>query len=148
LRGIDLDQNPAVKTAVFKILDQVRGTPQFVQIVRDFNIKGQDRELLAVALNNSTNSTGAEAIRLILANENLPLLKSGLDGSNAAVVAESVGNAHSKEALPLLAALVVDPASEAQARRAAVRALARTQDGAGALLHLVQQNKLPEPLKL
>src|SRR5215471_419193 len=74
LKGIDLDQNPAVKEAVFKILDQVRGTPQFVQIVRDFNIKGQDRELLVVALNNSTNSTGVEAVRLILRNGNLPLL--------------------------------------------------------------------------
>src|SRR5213593_4146630 len=42
LKGIDLDANPGVKAAVLKLLDQSRGTPQFVEIVRDFNIKDQD----------------------------------------------------------------------------------------------------------
>src|SRR5689334_10941027 len=32
LKGIDLDANPAVKNVVLKMLGQVRGTPQFVEI--------------------------------------------------------------------------------------------------------------------
>jgi len=40
LKGIDLDTNPVVKTAVLNVLDQVRGTPQLVELVRDFKIKG------------------------------------------------------------------------------------------------------------
>src|SRR5439155_8178824 len=39
LKGIDLDANPGVKAAVVRVLDQARGTPQFVEIVRDFKIK-------------------------------------------------------------------------------------------------------------
>jgi putative heme-binding domain-containing protein len=148
LKGIDLDQNPAVKEAVVKILDQVRGTPQFVQIVRDFNLKGQDRELLAVALNNSTNSTGAEAVRLILHNGNLPLLSDALAGTNAAAVAECLGNTRAKEAVPLLAGIVLDPARDLPARKAAVRALARSQEGALMLLDIARQNKLSDDLKL
>src|SRR5689334_22402020 len=49
LKGIELDSNPAVKAVVLKILDQVRGTPQFVEIVRDFNIRGQTDGLIQAA---------------------------------------------------------------------------------------------------
>src|SRR5580765_5228909 len=34
LKGIDLEANPAVKTAVLKVLDQIHGKPQFVELVR------------------------------------------------------------------------------------------------------------------
>src|SRR5207249_1442685 len=46
LKGLDLEANPAVKSAVLKVLEQVRGRPEFVEIVRDFKIKGQEKGLL------------------------------------------------------------------------------------------------------
>src|SRR5438445_11984626 len=49
LKGIDLEANPAVKNAVLKILEQVKGTPQFVKIVRDFKISGLEPALLEFA---------------------------------------------------------------------------------------------------
>src|SRR6185369_3742981 len=78
LKGIDLDVNPSVKVAVLKVLDQSRGTPQFVEIVRDFNIKDQDAALLEIATGNPASSAGAEAMRLILNGPNVDLLKQSL----------------------------------------------------------------------
>src|SRR2546428_12690098 len=49
LKGVDLETNPALKTGVFKVLEQVRGTPQFVEIVHDFKITGQEEALLQFA---------------------------------------------------------------------------------------------------
>jgi hypothetical protein len=66
LKGIDLESNPALKTVVFKILDQVRGTAQFVEIVNDFNIKGQASALLEIAAKDPSGPTAAEAMRLVL----------------------------------------------------------------------------------
>src|SRR4051812_13511940 len=66
LKGVDLETNPAVKAAVLKVLSQVRGSPQFVRVVNDFNIKDQESELLEIATANSTNTFGAEAMKLIL----------------------------------------------------------------------------------
>ncbi|HTL17575.1 MAG TPA: hypothetical protein VL793_10075, partial [Patescibacteria group bacterium] len=53
LKGLDLEANPPVKEVVLKLLKQVEGTPDFVQIVRDFNIKGQTQPLLAIAQKDS-----------------------------------------------------------------------------------------------
>jgi len=58
LKGMDLEANPSLKAAVLKVLETTRGTPQFVELVRDFKIKGQAGELLAFAASNPTNSDG------------------------------------------------------------------------------------------
>src|SRR5262249_705154 len=53
-----------------------------------------------------------------------------------------------KRIVPLLTPIVSDSARDAAVRRACVRALARVQEGAAALLKLAQQGKFPEDLKL
>src|SRR5579862_3151714 len=50
LKGIDLEANPTLKAAVLKVLESTRGTPQFVEIVREFNLKGQSPALLDFAM--------------------------------------------------------------------------------------------------
>ena len=148
LKGIDLESNPAVKEAVLKVLEQVQGTPQFVEVVRDFKIKGQDQPLLEVAANYSTNSIGAEAMRLILNGDNAEFLDHALSGSNATAIAECLSKTPDKRIVPLLTPIVGDSARDAAVRRASVRALARVQEGAAALIKLAQQGKFPEDLKL
>ena len=49
LKGTDLESNAALKSAVLRILEKTRGTPQFVEIVRDFNLKGHADALLEYA---------------------------------------------------------------------------------------------------
>jgi len=41
---------------VLKVLEQTRGTPQFVEIVRDFNLKDQDEALLEIAAQSPASS--------------------------------------------------------------------------------------------
>src|SRR4051794_16036494 len=58
LKGMDLEANPALKTAVLKVLQSTRGTPDFVRIVQDFQLTGQNTGLLEVALKNPAEETG------------------------------------------------------------------------------------------
>ena len=148
LKGIDLDANPGVKAAVLKLLDRSRGTPQFVEIVRDFKIKDQDTALLEIATRNPSNSAGVEAMRLILNGPNVELLKQSLGGTNAANVTEALGNTGENKIVPLLSPVVTDGARDLVLRKQAVRALAQVQTGAAALLKLVEEQKLPAELTL
>jgi len=146
LKGIDLEANPAVKNAVMKVLDQVRGTPQFVELVRDFKIKDQSPALLEFAVQHPNDSGGVEAMRLILANQDIALLTNSLAGTNAIKVVEALGNTDEKQIVPLLAPLVTDTNREVGVRKQVVRSIARIQDGASALLKLAKEEKLPEDL--
>lgn len=147
LKGIDLEANPAVKAAVLKVLESTRGTPDFVRIVQDFNLTGQNAGLLEVALRHPAEEAGVEAMRTILASHDLAPLDSALRGTNSARAVEALGNTRDKEIVPLLLPLINDPARDVAARRQAVKALAGTQGGAAALLQLAQDDKLPGDLK-
>ena len=66
LKDIDLDANPAIKKVVLDLLEASRGQAAFVEIVRDFKLRGHEAELLRYAQAHPNDSTGVEAIRLLL----------------------------------------------------------------------------------
>lgn len=148
LKGVDLEANPAVKAVVMKLLEQLRGTPQFVEVVREFNLRGQTEPLLEAAAQDPSGANGVEAMRLVLQSGNLPAVKTALAGTHAVKVAEALGNTGEKEIVPLLLPLVPDTATPLPLRQQAVRALAKVREGAAALLELTQAGKLAEDLRL
>src|SRR5262249_48131218 len=106
LKGIDLEANPAVKAVVLKLLGQVQGTPEFLEIVRDFNIKGQTQPLLSMVGKDPAGPNGAEAMRLVLRSGDTNEVASALNGTNSAAIAEALGNTGEKEIVPLLLPIV------------------------------------------
>jgi len=142
-----VEANPKLKEALGKVLEATKGTPRFVELVRDFRIKDQDTALLEIAVENPNNSTGVEATRLILASRNSKLLASSLVGTNAVKVVEALGNTGDKQIVPLLEPIVADSTRNVALRQQAVHALAQVQEGAVSLLKLAKEQKLPEDVK-
>jgi putative heme-binding domain-containing protein len=148
LKDVDLDANPAVKNVVLKLLDQVRGTPQFVEIVRDFKIKDQEEGLIQIAAKQPNSQAGVESMRMVLAGGKLDRLKQELAGTNAVPLTEALGNTGEKGMVPLLEPIVTDASRDVALRKQAVKSLVRTQEGATNLLQIVREQKLPDDLKL
>jgi putative heme-binding domain-containing protein len=148
LKGVDLDTNPTLKAAVLRVLEQVRGRQQFVEVVRDFKIKGQARALLEIVTRYPNDSAGVEATRLIMAGEEVDLLRESIASTNANRVIEALGNSQDKAIVPLLQPVVTNSACDVAVRQAAVRALARVEPGAAALLAITKSRSLPDDLKL
>src|SRR5262249_15803625 len=63
-------------------------------------------------------------------------------------LAEALGNTAEKQAAPLLLPLVQNPQLDLAVRKQAVRSLARTREGARAIVRLADEDKLPADLKL
>jgi len=143
-----VEANPRLKEALERVLQATKGTPQFVELVRDFKVKDQDATLLELAVRNPTNSTGVEATRLILANRNFQLLTTSLAGANAIKVTEALGNTGENGIVPLLEPMVADMKRDVALRKQAVRSLAQAQEGAAALLKLAKEQKLPDDVTL
>lgn len=146
LKGMDLEANPALKAAVQKVVDKTKGTPQFVELVREFKLKGQNDPLLDYALQYPGQSSAADAVRLVLADDGLPLLEKAIAGTNSAAAVKVIGNANEKPLMTLLEQTLAKIEIPQPARKEAVKALARTQDGAHKLLDLAAAEKLPADL--
>jgi putative heme-binding domain-containing protein len=151
MQGVDLEQNARLKEAVLKVLERTRGTPNFVKLVQQFKIKGQEPGLLEVAIKNPSNEDGVEAMRLILSGGNDAAIRQALHGTNtdaAVKTAEAIGNAGEKEAsLRFLLPILQDPTNSLALRKQAVRSLAKTSEGSASILNLARTNKLADDLK-
>jgi putative heme-binding domain-containing protein len=150
LENVNLDEKPAIKVAVDRVLEKTRGTPNFVKLVHHFKLTNQNNALIEFAVNNSTNEIGIAAMRLVLASKDSSAVKHALQSTNVAEAVhllEALGNAKEKRVVPWLTPLITDESRHAEVRRANVRALAQTQDGANALLALAKEDKLPDNLK-
>jgi putative heme-binding domain-containing protein len=146
LKGIDLETNPSLKNVVLRVLASTKGTPAFVELVREFRIRDQEGELLQIAVRYPGETAGVEALRLILENGRLDLLKEALRGDQARDLVRVMGNAGRKELVPLLSDIPSDLDKDAALRKEAVRALARTEEGARLLLRKAKEGALPEEL--
>jgi len=151
LQGVDLNSNTKLKETVLKVLEKTRGTANFVKLVQQFKLPDQNPGLLEVAIAQPAGESGIEAVKLILASGDTSLIEQAFVGTNmiaAARLAEALGNTGEKQAVKVLLPVVTDARRDAALRKQAVRALARTPDGARELLALAREDKLADDLKL
>ena len=147
LQPEQISANPKLQDALARVLDATRGTAPFVKLVQQFQLTNQNAGLLAFAIKNPADETGVEAMKRVLAAKDTNLLGAALAGTNAAPVAEAIGNARDRQCIPLLLPLVTDAKRDAAVRKACVRALAQVQEGAAALLTLAREDKLGADVK-
>lgn len=150
LKGMDLEANPGVKAAVTRAVEGMRGSPEYVDLVRDFRLTGQESGLVESAVRFSGQPAGAEAIRLLLQgghDDRIRLaLREGVEADRSAL-ATSLAQAAEPRALPLLAAMVVDGGLRVTDRATAVRGMAQLETGARDLLRLAEEGRLDEATK-
>ncbi len=145
---MDLEANPGLKAAVLRVVERTKGTPQFVELVRDFKLKDQSPALLDFAVAHPGDSAGVDAIRLLAENDELELVKNALNTTNALKLLEAITNSGEKKFVPIIEPFATSTAEPPAVRKQAVRALASTQDGALRLLNLAAADQLGSDLKL
>ena len=115
-----VNANPKLAEALGKVLAATRGTPQFVQLVEQFKVAGQNTGLLEVAAKNPADEAGVTALRLVLASGDTAALAAAITGKDAAAAAklvEALGNTSAKQLPALLLPLVTDLQRDANLRK-------------------------------
>jgi putative heme-binding domain-containing protein len=150
LKGIDLEKNPAVRAALLRVLESTRGTAQFVEIVREFNLAGQEEALLDFATRHPDEQAAVDAVRFLFREGRESILASALrsEPKVARVTADLIGKVGEVKGVRLLTPLLADSSADLAVREDAVRALARIRNGAELLLELADQDRMPGELRL
>jgi len=137
LKGTDLSTDAKTKGMVDKALKANEGLPAYVEIIETFGLKDYDDQLVTIAAAHADDATGASALRVVLANNNLDAVTRGLASPNGAALARALGNANDQKAVALLVPIVSDKTRDLPLRQDSVRALGKIEQGAKALLDLV-----------
>lgn len=126
-------------------LDKLKGTPEFVDLIRRFGVKDRNADLFAMAMGaDKTSQDGLiAAARFLIDNGQINLFADALKGDKAASAAKALGLANDIRALLLLEPLV----ENAALRMPAVEAMTKIETGAKKLLVLIKSEKLPADAK-
>jgi putative heme-binding domain-containing protein len=144
----DLSQNSRLKEAVDKLLEKTRGTPGFLRLVQHFSVPGQETGLLELAARDPAGETGVAAVRLVLdSGKDIPLRQALNDTNGATKLVQALGSTGDKRAVPYLLPILNDRQRDPAVLKQAVRALARSADGAGELLVRARTNGLADELR-
>ena len=147
LKGADLKAYPEVGAALQGALDRAKGTAQFVELVRDFGATGQGPALLDTALAISSEPAANDALKLLFADPAADqIIDAALATSNGKEILNLLGTTGARRGIARLTAVVTTAEQKPELRHEAVKALARTQAGAEALIKLAKNNQLPPDL--
>ena len=149
-RAVDYAQSAPVKTAVQRALSLSEGTPRFLELVRQFELSDQNSALLQLAINNSLDPLGADAMRWLLRHGGRPSIEKILAGNDAFAtinVLLALGQLQQAEANDLLLPVAIDAKRPLAIRKQAVRALTTTEAGARLLLAEAKAYRLADDLQ-
>ena len=133
-----------------RALDELEGSSLFVTLVGKYHVAPRFPQLLAMAQRDPESQVGIEAIRMLLSKEQLDLISVALtdkDVQTATATARALGNSADGRATDLLLPIVEKEHWDLELRRQATRAVAKTANGARALITLAQANQLDHRLK-
>lgn len=123
----------------------------FVSLVDKYDVKQRFPELLAMAQNDPDGQVGIEAIRVLLDKNQRDVIAGAVankDSAKAAATARVLGNSADGQAVGLLLPIVKADRWDLELRRQATRAVAKTTNGAKALIALAQSGDLDDRLKV
>ena len=143
LKGVDLAADPKLSAALKRTLDRAKGTPQFVELVRDFHASGQAAALLDTALAIAGDPAATDAVCLLFADRDVDaIVRDALAGSRADAVLALLGSTSAPQGSAVLTRLAGDGRQTVPIRQQCVRVLARTEAGARAILKLARNGQL------
>jgi putative heme-binding domain-containing protein len=149
VQGFDVASDPKAREVLNKVLDQTRGTPQFVTLVDRFNLMDRYAEIVALAQAQPDSQLAVDAVKVLVNKEHRQLVLAGLradDPLRAAALARALGNATDNKTAPLLVPIVDDEQRPLAVRQEAVKALGKSKAGARLLLDRVKGKKLADDL--
>ena len=149
MKNLDLDSEPSFRQAVDRVLRMLGPGEQFARLVQRFELREHYPGLMRVAVDNRDNPTGVAAIRTLLDAKENSLIENfllGVDVDRAMQTVEVLGHSQDGRAYPLLARVIEDSEQPWRLREHAVRFLAGSRFGLGALLEMAKSDRFPEDL--
>ena len=132
------------------MLDSLRGTRQFIDLIARFNLNDRYDEVATLASTRPTEAEGIEAIRMLLGKGQTQRIKNIVNGKNADQalgMLTALGNSADNRAVTILEPIIDDNSLPDDARRQSLRGMAKIRRGAESLLNMAEKERIPTELQ-
>ncbi|GAB4030374.1 PVC-type heme-binding CxxCH protein [Spirosoma gilvum] len=148
LRHLDpafVRDSPVATNALAKLINDVYGTPEYIELVTRFEPVSENNHLKQLALAKPMEGMGRDAARQLLKQGGGPLAWEVINGSDAEaatnmlVALRRIGN---KESINILKMVALDSKRPAAIRREATRSLGGSSEGADLVVELLKSGDI------
>jgi putative membrane-bound dehydrogenase-like protein len=146
LRNLTGEKAAKVRPKLAGILDQAKGTAEFVRMVDQFGLKDRNEDVLAFVVARPTDAAAGQGIAVILRNDP-QLLARALSGENGPKVAAALAASNDRQVIQTLERIAGEAKRDLSLRQAAVSALSKSRPGQEALLRLAREKKLGDDVR-
>ena len=141
--------SPKLKTIIDSGLAAAKGSREYVEILRKFQIRDKNQELLSLATDARDLDLQSEALKVLLSNGGQPLVDQVLarkDESSRRLI-KSLGDIESRNTKSILASLLGNGQFGFTWRKDALYALANDWTGEDMLLDMAKNTRIPPDLR-
>lgn len=149
LGSFNIKSDTKAMAALNAMLDRVKGTPQFVQLVTKFKVADRYPALLQLAVKNSNKQVGVDAIVALFAEKQWQLISGSLNSKNeedALATVQVMALSGDGRGASLLLRIVEDDSLSSVLRRQSAQAAAGSRTGALKLIELAKKDELDAAL--
>ena len=152
LRHLDIKtvtQSSVATNALKEVIASLRGTPEYVEMVKKYEVRQENPELLDLAISQSDKSLGRGAAGLLLQLGGGKLAWKTIlekDTSRSNKLLRALGGVGSKESLDILQTITLSEKYPMELRKMAASRIGRSWNGEEQVLQLLKSKKIPEPL--
>lgn len=148
LNHIDTERvkrSPQLKTALKTSLDKVKGSQEYIELIKRYELKDHQAALLALAMEKPEESVGVEAAKLLLDFEGEALAQNVLDKGSPeerTALIQALKRVSNEKSTDVLQSVIVDLDKPLAVRQEAVMAFAGDWRGENRLLDIVKSGDL------
>lgn len=153
LRHLDpafVKNSPVATTALNKLLSDVYGTPEYIELVTRYEPVSENTRLSQLALAKYNEGIGRDAARQLLKQQGASLVWEIVNGQNPDHATQLIGalqRVGNKESLDILKSVALDEKRSAPLRMAATRSLGGSMDGADMVITLLKSGDIKGDFK-
>lgn len=142
LKGADLSGNANLRAAVERVVNQVRGKPEMVELIRDFDLKDRMPDLLAYLKQHPSEDSALDAARYVAKVDPKVLGRVLAEESVSAALVSTIGRVGGEEVEEALVDVARSANRALPLREAAIGALMASEAGAAQVLRLLEAKGL------
>lgn len=143
-----VSQSAIAKAILNKVLKNSYGTPQYLELIRQYKLKSENPRLLNLAYSHFNNPEGTEAIRLLIESGSGDLLKkmvTGKPNDSVKILLTAMSEAGYPESINILQEVLLSPKNDSTVRLQAAEMIGKSYGGEDRVLDLLKERRIPKP---
>ncbi len=144
-----VQKSPRLKKALTTSLASVKGSQEYIELIKRYQLKEYNQDLMALALEKPQEEIGAEAMSLLLKLEGQPLIRKVFTGDDDQLKRDAIASlkrVNNEQSFDLLQSIITDQQQALPLREEAVLAFAGSWGGEDRLLEMVKNGDLHSEL--